>query len=243
MDTIKQINKVIEEYFKTHKEDWIAAKDIMPALVEAGVFVKDYKKGLPLRKVLRALDKDNSLDKIPFIHAERKEKNVYWYIVRKGAAYKSQEILSENSKRSLGVKKRENSDEYYILNLCDAIFNEKASRQHTFPFLLGDFHKDKITRTKLPLDAYYHSLNLVIEYRGKPVEAVEESKHRTISGVSRDKQRKLYDQRRRDVLLRKNINLIEVHYYSFEYNDDGNIVRDEEKNIEVLKEILKDFLK
>ena len=46
----------------------------MPALINAGVFTKDHKKGLPLRKILRKLDTENSLDKIPFVHAERKEK-------------------------------------------------------------------------------------------------------------------------------------------------------------------------
>ena len=246
-DNIIQINEVIAEYFKTHKEDWIAAKDIMPALINAGVFSKDQKKGLPLRKVLRKLDEENSLDKIPFVHAERNEKDTYWYLVRKGAEYKPKEVINENSKKQLGIKKRENSDEHYILNLCDEILNEKASRQHTFPFLLGDFHKDKISRTKLPLDAYYKGLNLAIEYREKQQteEVVETDKpgSKTISGVSRIEQRKIYDQRRRDVLLRKNIGLIEINYYAFEYDSEMNIIRDNEKDIEILKEILKDFIK
>jgi len=246
-DNIAQINEVITEYFKIHKEDWIAAKEIMPALINAGVFSKDHKKGLPLRKVLRKLDIENSLDKIPFVHAERKEKNTYWYLVRKGAEYKSKEITAENSKKQLGIKKRENSDEYYVLNLCDIILDEKASRQHTFSFLLGDFHKDKISRTKLPLDAFYKKLNLVIEYREK--QDAEKDLHidkpevKTVSGVSRAEQRKIYDQRRRDVLLRKNINLIEINYYAFQYDSQLKITRDKEKDIEILKGILKDFIK
>jgi hypothetical protein len=246
-NNIVQINEVIAEYFKTHKEDWIAAKEIMPALINAGIFSKDHKKGLPLRKVLRELDKENSLDKIPFVHAERKEKNIYWYLVRKGAEYKSKEITVENSRKQLGIKKRENSDENYILNLCDSILNEKASRQHTFPFLLGDFHKDKISRTKLPLDAYYKQLNLVIEYREKQhseeVAHFDKPEVKTVSGVSRGEQRKMYDQRRRDVLLRKNIGLIEINYYAFEYDSQMNIIRDKEKDIEIIKGILKDFIK
>ncbi len=246
-DSIIQINEVIAEYFKTHKEDWIAAKDIMPALINAGVFSKDHKKGLPLRKVLRKLDKENALDKIPFIHAERKEKNTYWYLVRQGAEYSPTVHSTTVSKKQLGQNKRENSDEYYILNLCDELLNEKSSRQHTFPFLLGDFHKDKISRTKLPLDAYYTNLNLVIEYREK--QHTEEVPHfdkpevKTISGVSRGEQRKIYDQRRRDALLRKNINLIEINYYAFECDSKMNIVRDKEKDIEILQGILKHFVK
>jgi len=246
-DNIVQINEVIAEYFKTHKENWIAAKDIMPDLINAGIFTKDHRKGLPLRKILRKLDKENTLKKIPFLHAERKEKNTYWYLVRQGAEYSPTVHLSTVSKKQLGKNKRENSDEYYILNLCDELLNEKASHQHTFPFLLGDFHKDKISRTKLPLDAYYKNLNLVIEYREK--QHTEEVLHfdkpevKTVSGVSRGEQRKIYDQRRRDVLLRKNISLIEINHYAFENDSRMNIIRDKEKDIEILKGILKDFIK
>ena len=246
-DNIVQINEVIAEYFKTHKENWIAAKDIMPDLINAGVFTKDHRKGLPLRKVLRKLDQENALNKIPFLHAERKEKDTYWYLVREGSEYSPTVNSSTISKKQLGKNERENSDEYYIINLCDELLNEKASRQHTFPFLLGDFHKDKISRTKLPLDAYYKNLNLVIEYREK--QHTEEVLHldkpevKTVSGVSRGEQRKIYDQRRRDALLRKDIRLIEINYYAFEYNSQMNIIRDKEKDIEILKEILKDFIK
>ena len=72
-DNIAQINKIITEYFNTHKEDCIAAKEMMPAFINAGIFTKDEKKGLPFRKILKALDAENSLDKIPFVHAERNE--------------------------------------------------------------------------------------------------------------------------------------------------------------------------
>jgi hypothetical protein len=246
-ENIEQINEVIATYFKTSKKDWIAAKDIMPALITAGVFTKDHKKGLPFRKVLRKLDKENTLDKIPFVHAERNEKNTYWYLVRKGATYAPNQVTTEISKKQLGIKKRENSDEYYILNMCDELLNEKASRQYTFPFLLGDFHKDKKSRTKLPLDAYYHNLNLVIEYREKKyaeeVSDVDKPTIKTISGVSRDEQRKIYEQRKKDVLLRKNINLLEINYYAFEYDSNMMIIRDKEKDIEILKGILKNFIK
>ena len=246
-DNIEQINDVINAYFGSHNEDWIAAKDIMPDLINAGIFTKDHRKGLPLRKILRKLDKENALDKIPFVHAERREKNTYWYLVRQGSEYSSTEDTPELSKKQLAKNKRENSDEYYILNLCDKLLNERSSRQHTFPFLLGDFHKDKISRTKLPIDAYYKNVSLAIEYREKqPTEdalQLDKPAIKTVSGVSRAEQRKIYDQRRRDVLLRKNINLIEINYYDFGYDSKMNIIRDQEKDTEILKGILKDFVK
>lgn len=244
-DNIVRINEVIAEYFNTHNEDWIAARDMMPALIAAGIFTKDTKKGLPLRKILRNLDKENKLEEIPFVHAERNEKDTYWYLVREGATYKPKEEVNEHSKKQLGIKKRELSDEYYILNMCDLILEEKASRQHTFPFILGDFHKDKISRTKLPLDAFYKKLNLVIEYREKQEteEGADDTEVKTVSGVSRSEQRKIYNLRRKEGLLRKSINLIEINYYAFEYDSEMLIVRDKEKDTEILKDLLKEYLK
>lgn len=245
-DSITQINDVIAEYFNTHSEDYIPAKDIMPALINAGVFTKDTKKGLPFRKILRKLDEENSLDKIPFVHAERVEKNTYWYLVRKGAKYTPKVETTTTSKKQLAISKRVNSDEHYILNLCDELLNDSAFRQHRFPFLLGDFHKDKISRTKLPVDGYYQTLNLVIEYHVKHSEEsvhLDKTELKTVSGVSRYQQIKIYDQRKRDVLERKNINLIEINYYAFEYDSEMNIVRSKEKDIEIVKDLIKDYIK
>jgi len=243
---LTQINEIIAEYFNTHKEDSIAAKEMMPAFINAGVFTKDEKKGLPFRKVLKALDKENALDKIPFVHAERNEKSTYWYLVREGKQYIAAEETKPISKKQLGINKRVNSDENYILNLCDALLKDTAARQHRFPFLLGDFHKDKKSRTKLPVDGFYEKLNLVIEYHEKQhteeVSDTDKPAIKTISGVSRDEQRKIYNQRRRDVLQRKNINLIEVNFYAFENDSVLNIVRNNKKDIEILKDLLKEYI-
>ena len=45
--------------------------------------------------------------------------------------------------------------------ICDKVLNEKSIKQHRFDFLRGD------SGVKLPVDAYYPNLNLVIEYREK----------------------------------------------------------------------------
>lgn len=245
-NSIAQINDVIAEYFKTHSEDYIPVKDIMPALINAGIFTKDTKKGLPFRKILRTLDQEDSLDKIPFVHAERIEKNTYWYLVREGAKYAPKEATATLSKKQLAIRKRVNSDEHYILNLCDELLNDSASRQHRFPFLLGDFHKDKISRTKLPVDGYYQTLNLVIEYRVKHSKEdvdIDKAEVKTTRRVTIDAQRKIYDLRKRDVLERKNINLIEINYYAFEYDSDMNIVRNKNKDIEIVKGLIANYIK
>lgn len=105
------------------------------------------------------------------------------------------------------------SDERYVIDLCDAILESTALRQHRFPFLLGVAGKAG-RRARLPVDAYYAHLALVIEYREKqhhePVAMMD--KRLTISGISRGEQRKRYDQLRRTVLPQHGLTLIEVDY-------------------------------
>ncbi|MGA8314164.1 MAG: hypothetical protein WB755_29335 [Terriglobales bacterium] len=107
-------------------------------------------------------------------------------------------------------------DESYIIDLCDEVLRHKASRQHRFPFLIGD------AGTKLPVDAYYADLKLVIEYRERQhyeeVKFFDKPDKLTCSGVPRGKQRELYDQRRRDVLPIHGIRLIELPVTLFQHS-------------------------
>lgn len=134
--------------------------------------------------------------------------------------------------------KREVSDESYILDLCDEILNRKAIRQHRFDFLRGD------TGIKLPVDAWYKELNLVLEYREKQhTESVKLfDKKLTPSGIARDKQRKLYDLRRREVLPKNGIRLIELDYNLFCCDSRKRLVRLRDKDIQLLKKKLNAFL-
>jgi hypothetical protein len=244
---IKIISRVIEEYFNNNSQViWIKAKDIMPDLIKAGVFVKDNKAGKPLRDILRELDKSNALDKIPFVHAERKDKNTYWYIVRSGGEYAPTEASPKVTRKQYAKNKRDSSDEHYIINLCDEILGLNASRQHTFSFLVGDLHKDGVSRTKLPLDAYYESLNLVVEFLEKQhteeISLFDKADRVTVSGVSRSEQRKIYDQRRRTVLKNKEIDLIEVDYSLFEVDNNKKLLRNKENDIQVLSQLLTKYI-
>ena len=80
-ERISSINSVLQDYFAKHPQSggMILAKEFMPLFIKNGIFNKDYKEGLPIRKILRALDDENSLDKIPYVHAERKPKITNWY--------------------------------------------------------------------------------------------------------------------------------------------------------------------
>ncbi|WP_052158192.1 hypothetical protein [Lacinutrix jangbogonensis] len=246
-DKVTQINKVIENYFNTHTDkDWIPAKDIMSDLIKAGVFTKDQKKGLPLRKVLRALDKESVLNTIPSVHAERTDTAVFWYLVREGTLFPENKAISTISKKERSKEKRENSDEFYILDLCDELLKEKASRKHTFDSLLGDMHKKGKTRTKLPLAAFYEDANLVIEFLEKQNKSglqLEKLDVMTVSGITRAEQIIRYNKRRRDVLQKKDINLIEIDYSLFECDNKKNLSRDKGKDVLLLRKILKQFVK
>ena len=126
---------------------------------------------------------------------------------------------------------QKNSDESYVIDLCDEVLNTKAYRQHHFEFLKGDSGK------KLPVDAFYPSMNLVIEFKEK--QHTEEvnffDKRQTVSGVNRGQQRFIYDQRRRDVLPENGIMLIEFDYSEFEHTSKKKLVRNKIADINVIK--------
>lgn len=239
-EEILKINEVIALYFSANPSvEWIPVKSIMPALIEAGVFTKDEKKGLPIRKVLRKLDQDSLLDKIPTVHAERRSENVYWYLVREGKEYAPKEVISAVSKKEQNLLNIQNSDEYYLVNLCDELLGQRASRKHTFDTIVGNLHKLRKGRTKLPLDAYYEDLKLVIEFFEKRVSDDELDE----KAKARMEQIKYYDEIKKKAILKKEFHLIEIHYAFFECDENDKLIRNTENDIIVLKGILKDFLK
>lgn len=117
-------------------------------------------------------------------------------------------------------------DEAYILDLCDEILGQICSRQHRFPFLIGDSSRS------LPVDGYYADLDLVIEYRERQhTESVPFfDKKQTASGVSRGEQRRIYDQRRRDVLPQHGIRLVELNVSEFTHDSRKRLTRDRDND-------------
>jgi hypothetical protein len=122
-------------------------------------------------------------------------------------------------------------DEAYIINLCDEVLGLKGSRQHRFDFLRGD------TGVKLPVDSFYPTLSLVIEYRER--QHTEEvgffNKRITANGDTRGEQRKRYDTLRITELPKNDIKLVIFDYSEFEHTSSKRLIRDREKDIEVIK--------
>jgi len=139
------------------------------------------------------------------------------------------------------MSREKNSDETYVIDLCDYILNSVSSRQHSFDFLLGDPDKNGRCR-KLPVDAYYEELKLVIEYGERQhTQAVTffDKPHRmTISGVHRGEQRRIYDQRRKKIIPENGLQLIEISYSDFHHNSRKKIIRNGRQDLAVVRELL-----
>ncbi len=237
---VDNINNVIKEYFSNNTAQKIVpVKELMPDFIKAGIFSKDHKKGMPIRRVLRELDQSEQLTLVPNVYAERKDQAVYWYFVSSEAdipttAYKQTERKPDSKKNSFSII---DSDEAYVIDLCDEILGKKANRQKRFGFLLGDVHKDGKTQTRLPVDAYYDALQLVIEYRD--VRHFKASN----SSIARDEQRKIYDQRREELLPENKIDLVVIAYSSFKYDGESKIIRNAANDKKIVKKALAKFIK
>lgn len=131
---------------------------------------------------------------------------------------------------------RKYSDESYVIDLCDEVLNSVASRQHRFDFLKGD------TGVRLPVDAYYKDLNLVIEfYERQHTESVALfDRKMTVSGVTRDEQRRIYDERRKQILPQHGINIIVISYSDF--GQSKKLQRNRNEDLEVVRSILRHYI-
>lgn len=146
--------------------------------------------------------------------------------------------ILENLKFASQKNEQKTKDETYIIDLCDKVLNDIASRQHRFDFLRGD------TGVKLPVDAYYEQYQLVVEYHEKQhTESVNFfNKKDTASGVSRDEQRRIYDERRKETLPKHGIEIAIISYNDFNFNNQKRIIRNPEKDLEIVRQKLKRFI-
>lgn len=243
MEKITLINQVLRDFFENPANPRrILAKDMMPAFIQNGIFNQDHRNGLPIRSILRDLDRKNQLYKIPYVSPQRNGCNTNWYFIATPSHSVQPAQLVQPEKKPLFAEKiptlsqREKSDEYYVIALCNEVLGLQALQQYKFDFLRGDSGR------RLPVDAYYEELKLVVEYCELQHTASVPlfDKRLTVSGVSRSEQRKIYDQRRRTVLPQHGIKLIEIHYSDFGVSK--KIKRNHDEDIKVVREKLKDFL-
>ncbi len=234
---IDNINAALKRYFTENPNaGLVPAKDLMPYFIQANIFQKDDKNGLPIRRILRELDDTNNLSLIPFAIKQQKAINRNWFF---SDTDKQLEHIDGKSISLKGnVKKynrsREDSDEYYVIGLCDEVLGHKAVHQATFDFLKDD------NGTGLKVDAYYEPLRLVVEYLEIQhfKKGMFGNKYCPASKMHRDEQRALYDQRRRDILPKHGIKLVEMPYYEFAFNQKWRLLRNRDEDIVVVKRLL-----
>lgn len=209
-----------------------------------------------LRELVSQLEKANP-DKQKGIRGKLRKMGLYWSEIGAGAytvrnldalfqrgtlKIMGQNAPQQTSQKSLHVpseKKtpgRAASDEAYVIGLCDEVLGQKAERQYRFSFLTGD------TGVKLPVDAYYPELHMVVEYHEQQhTEKVAFfDKRETASGVNRGEQRRIYDQRRAEVLPKYGIKLIVIPYSAF--GTSKKIQRDHDRDLGVVKNLLKEYI-
>ncbi|MHC3474843.1 hypothetical protein ACYF6T_40005 [Streptomyces sp. 7R007] len=137
--------------------------------------------------------------------------------------------------------KRDESDEAYVVNLCNQVLGETALTQHKFDWLLGDPGANG-RQAKLPVDAYWPGHQLVVEYRevqhDQPVPHFDKPARLTISGVHRGEQRALYDARRGTEIPAHGLRLVVIRPADLDADRRGRLRRNHEADIAALKKIL-----
>ena len=81
-ERIQAINSVLSAYFadKTNPRQ-VPALELMGLFIDKGIFKKDHRNGLPIRKILRKLNNEGRLHDIPYARGDLKQKNIYWTFV------------------------------------------------------------------------------------------------------------------------------------------------------------------
>jgi hypothetical protein len=136
-------------------------------------------------------------------------------------------------------------NERYVLSLCDEAVGIESSRQHTFEWLTGDESKNTGRRKPLPVDAYYPSLALVVEFHEKQhtvaVAHFDKPDKITVSGVHRGIQRRLYDDRRRELIPAHGLALAIIPMSDFTVKG-RFIVQNHDADLEIVKTALAAFV-
>jgi hypothetical protein len=134
---------------------------------------------------------------------------------------------------------RSESEEAYVIDLCDGLLGERAKRQHRFPWLVGDPGRDGRCR-QLPVDAWYKAHQLVIEFRERQHdEPVAFFDHRaTVSGVARGEQRRLYDLRRETEIPQHGLLLMIVRSRDLDCDRRQRLWRNHERDRAALQTLL-----
>ncbi|MET9387903.1 hypothetical protein ABZY09_44675 [Streptomyces sp. NPDC002928] len=130
--------------------------------------------------------------------------------------------------------RRDDSDEAYVVGLCNEVLRETASTQHKFDWLQGDPGQSG-RRAKLSVDAYWPGHQLVVEYRelqhDQPMPHFDKPDKLTVSGVHRGEQRALYDARREAEIPAHGLRLVVIRSADLDADGRGRLRRNKEADL------------
>lgn len=128
------------------------------------------------------------------------------------------------------------SDEHYILDLCDDVLGVHGLRQSTFEWLRGDPSPKRPLGTKLPVDAYWPALGLVVEFQEEQHSQPSPffDRRQTVSGVGRGEQRRLYDARKRELVPLHSLRLVVIEKSDFLVRS-KRIVRNRHVDLDIVR--------
>ncbi|GHA47547.1 hypothetical protein GCM10007103_30610 [Salinimicrobium marinum] len=79
VEEVVKIGYVIQKYLEENNLKEAKPKDLMPLLIKKGIFKQDHREGLPLRELLKQLERAGKLYLIPQASFEQKNQNKYWF--------------------------------------------------------------------------------------------------------------------------------------------------------------------
>jgi len=138
----------------------------------------------------------------------------------------------------VGRARKPDNDAFYVLNLCDYILGIEASREHRFEWLRGDMSARTGRTATLPVDGYWEPLKLVVEVMEsqhyKPTLHFDKPHELTVSGVHRGLQRRLYDERKAELIPQRGLTLLAMPIAEFEVRG-KKIKRNLEHDLETVR--------
>ncbi|MEN4477430.1 hypothetical protein [Mycolicibacterium cosmeticum] len=134
---------------------------------------------------------------------------------------------------------RADSDEHYVLDLCDEVLGVVGRRQQRFDWLRGDPSAKRPHGTELPVDGYWPSLGLIVEFQEEQHSQPSPffDRRQTVSGVGRAEQRRRYDERKRSEIPEHGMQLIVIEKSAFTVKS-KRIARDRARDLAVVREHL-----
>lgn len=134
------------------------------------------------------------------------------------------------------MARRADSDEYYVLDLCEEVLGKPGIRQATFDWLRGDPPPARPRGTRLPVDGHWPDLALVVEFQEEQHSAPSPffDRRQTVSGVGRGEQRRRYDERKRTQIPEHGLRLVVIERSEFVLRS-RKIERDRTRDLHVVR--------